>query len=159
MMLCVRARRSCFCFQRLTNQLGGILADWALVCPHFPSLACRCHFTLGNSIDAFKSLELARTAWEIATGGEGAEPVAPADLAELPPFSRGVLKPGGSLVMKLLQGAGEGPTGRQGGGQAGIMPSSRRGRHMHTAVYPHHNPSIQFMLYPACCAAYRCALA
>ena len=48
MMLCVRARRSCFCFQRLTNQLGGILADWALVCPHFPpSVNVRaCSFSL-----------------------------------------------------------------------------------------------------------------
>ena len=61
-----------------------------------------CHFTLGNSVaDAFKSLELARTAWGIATGGEAAEAADPNA-----PWSRGVLKPGGSLVMKLLQGSG-----------------------------------------------------
>ena len=51
--------------------------------------------------DTFKSLELARTAWAIATGGEGAEAADPST-----PFSRGVLKPGGNLVMKLLQGSG-----------------------------------------------------
>jgi hypothetical protein len=64
---------------------------------------CRCHFTHGNSVvDAYKSLELARTAWAIATGGDDAEAADPNM-----PFSRGVLKPGGSLVMKLLQGSGE----------------------------------------------------
>lgn len=52
--------------------------------------------------DAFKSLELARTAWGIATGGEGLESVDPAT-----PWAHGVLRPGGSLVMKLLQGSGE----------------------------------------------------
>ena len=63
----------------------------------------RCHFTLGNSVaDAFKSLELARTAWGIATGGEAADAADPNV-----PLGRGVLKPGGSLVMKLLQGPGE----------------------------------------------------
>lgn len=63
---------------------------------------CRCHFTHGNSVvDAYKSLELARTAWTIATGGD----IAAADTDM--PFSKGVLKPGGSLVMKLLQGSGE----------------------------------------------------
>ncbi|KAI7835811.1 hypothetical protein COHA_010301 [Chlorella ohadii] len=61
-----------------------------------------CHFTLGNSVaDAYKSLELARTAWTIATGGEEAESLDPNM-----PWGRGVLKPGGSLVMKLLQGTG-----------------------------------------------------
>jgi hypothetical protein len=113
--------------------------SWPMV-RFFPSPTCRCHFTLGNSIDAFKSLELARTAWEIATGGEGAEPVAPADLAELPPFSRGVLKPGGSLVMKLLQGAGEGGTWRRAGGQVGKHAYQETGGRPH-AGYPHHNPS------------------
>jgi len=60
----------------------------------------RCHFTHGNVVaDAYKSLELARTAYEIATVAEG------------PLFSgeagaHGVLRPGGSLVMKLLQGPG-----------------------------------------------------
>lgn len=55
-----------------------------------------CHFTHGNSVvDAYKSLELARTAFEIATwrdegNSEGLQ----------------LLKPGGNLVMKLLQGAG-----------------------------------------------------
>jgi 23S rRNA U2552 (ribose-2'-O)-methylase RlmE/FtsJ len=50
---------------------------------------------MGNSSDAFKSLQLARTAFIIAIGadsnsGDGG----------------GVLKPGGSLVMKILQGEG-----------------------------------------------------
>lgn len=49
--------------------------------------------------DAYKSLELARCAWTVATGGEGAAE----DADPNQPFSRGVLKPGGSLVMKLLQ--------------------------------------------------------
>lgn len=113
----------------------------------------RCHFTLGNSVaDAYKSLELARTAWTIATGAAGltvampgSVPAAclfvrgscttglttskpPVQLLAPPscvcllsgaggeeaesldpnmPWGRGVLKPGGSLVMKLLQGTGE----------------------------------------------------
>ena len=49
--------------------------------------------------DAYKSLELARTAWAIATGGEAAYPNAT--------LSRGVLRPGGTLLMKLLQGPGK----------------------------------------------------
>lgn len=53
--------------------------------------------------DAYKSLELARTAWEIATGGEAQEQGGDGNA----PLARGVLKPGGSLVMKLLQGVGE----------------------------------------------------
>ena len=62
-------------------------------------LSDMCHWTHGNSVvDAYKSLELARCAWTVATGGEAAEAADP-NL----PFSRGVLKPGGSLVMKLLQ--------------------------------------------------------
>lgn len=56
-------------------------------------LSDMCHFTHGNALtDAYKSLELARTAFQISSlpdGGGG-----------------GVLKPGGSLVMKLLQGPG-----------------------------------------------------
>jgi 23S rRNA U2552 (ribose-2'-O)-methylase RlmE/FtsJ len=60
-----------------------------------------CHFTHGNVVsDAYKSLELARTAYEIATQ---AEVVAGGDPA---PRAVGVLRPGGSLVMKLLQGPG-----------------------------------------------------
>lgn len=66
----------------------------------------RCHFTLGNSVaDAYKSLELARTAWGIATGGELAGEQADPNLPWGAP-GRGVLRPGGSLVMKLLQGTG-----------------------------------------------------
>jgi hypothetical protein len=77
-------------------------AAWPLSA--FVAYTCRCHFTLGNSVaDAYKSLELARTAWEIATGGEALAADAAAATA---PLSRGVLKPGGSLVMKLLQGSG-----------------------------------------------------
>jgi 23S rRNA U2552 (ribose-2'-O)-methylase RlmE/FtsJ len=65
-------------------------------------LSDMCHFTHGNSVaDAYKSLDLARCAWAVATGGEGAEAADP-NL----PFSRGVLRPGGSLVMKLLQASG-----------------------------------------------------
>lgn len=117
--------------------------------------ASRCHFTLGNSVaDAYKSLELARTAWTIATGAAGLAVAMPGSLPAvclfvlggcttgLPtskppvqlltppscicllsdaggeeaesldpnmPWGRGVLKPGGSLVMKLLQGTGERP--------------------------------------------------
>ena len=65
-------------------------------------LSDMCHFTHGNTVvDAYKSLELARTAYEIAAGAgaaEGADPNLP--------YSRGVLRPGGSMVMKLLQGPG-----------------------------------------------------
>ena len=57
-----------------------------------------CHFTHGNVVaDAYKSLELARTAYEIATSAEG---------PDFGPGAGGVLRPGGSLVMKLLQGPG-----------------------------------------------------
>lgn len=57
-------------------------------------LSDMCHFTHGNALtDAFKSLELARTAFEISCSpGIG--------------YEAGILKPGGHLVMKLLQGQG-----------------------------------------------------
>jgi 23S rRNA (uridine2552-2'-O)-methyltransferase len=56
-------------------------------------LSDMCHFTHGNAVtDAAKSLALARTAFELAIYGGGA--------------GTGVLRPGGALVMKLLQGAG-----------------------------------------------------
>ncbi|GAB4822564.1 hypothetical protein N2152v2_009610 [Parachlorella kessleri] len=74
---------------------------WLQHCPQGLDavLSDMCHWTHGNSVvDAYKSLELARCAWTVATGGEAAEAADP-NL----PFSRGVLKPGGSLVMKLLQ--------------------------------------------------------
>lgn len=77
---------------------------WQEHCPQGVDavLSDMCHFTHGNAVaDAYKSLELARCAWTVATGGEGAEEADPNR-----PFSRGVLRPGGSLVMKLLQGAG-----------------------------------------------------
>ncbi|PSC74281.1 ribosomal RNA methyltransferase mitochondrial isoform X1 [Micractinium conductrix] len=82
---------------------------WALHCPGGVDvvLSDMCHFTLGNSVaDAFKSLDLARTAWGIATGGDNA--ASAEEQLELPwgAPGRGVLKPGGSLVMKILQGTG-----------------------------------------------------
>ena len=131
--------------------------------PHLPRILTpplseprRCHFTLGNSVaDAYKSLELARTAWTIATGAAGGPALAGScrplagrlrtvhqglyvcassstDLRKETtcivaggeeaegtdpnlPWGRGVLKPGGSLVMKLLQGSGE----RRGGAWRG----------------------------------------
>lgn len=59
-------------------------------------LSDMCHFTHGNSVvDAYKSLELARTAYDIASTQPTTHTVV-----------NGVLKPGGSLVMKLLQGPG-----------------------------------------------------
>ncbi|KAI3429712.1 hypothetical protein D9Q98_005797 [Chlorella vulgaris] len=99
-----------FCDERVSI----VQADARLLGPEFWQAHCpggfdavlsdMCHFTLGNSVaDAYKSLELARTAWEIATGGEALAADAAAATA---PLSRGVLKPGGSLVMKLLQGSG-----------------------------------------------------
>ncbi|KAL4421639.1 hypothetical protein ABPG75_010930 [Micractinium tetrahymenae] len=81
---------------------------WAEHCPSGFDvvLSDMCHFTLGNSVaDAYKSLELARTAWTIAAGGELAGEQADPNLPWGGP-GRGVLKPGGSLVMKLLQGSG-----------------------------------------------------
>ena len=57
-------------------------------------LSDMCHFTHGNAtLDAYKSLELAHTAYDVATGAGAEEADA-------------VLRPGGSLVMKLLQGEG-----------------------------------------------------
>lgn len=54
-----------------------------------------CHFTHGNAVaDAFKSLELAQTAFEIAA------------LPEEGSQDGCILMPGGNLVMKLLQGPG-----------------------------------------------------
>jgi len=62
-------------------------------------LSDMCHFTHGNSVvDAYKSLELARTAFEIATWEDELTSEASGGLQ--------ILKPGGNLVMKLLQGAG-----------------------------------------------------
>lgn len=55
-------------------------------------LSDMCHWTHGNSVvDSAKSLELARTAFEISLYQEEGYTL---------------LKPGGSLVMKILQGAG-----------------------------------------------------
>ena len=55
-------------------------------------LSDMCHWTHGNSvIDSAKSLDLARTAFEISLYEEE---------------GYRLLKPGGSLVMKILQGAG-----------------------------------------------------
>lgn len=57
-------------------------------------LSDMCHFTHGNALtDAYKSLELARTAFEISS-------------LPISDYEHGVLKPGGHLVMKLLQGQG-----------------------------------------------------
>lgn len=98
-------------------------------------LSDMCHFTHGNSVaDAFKSLELARTAYEIATMQEfsvmalqqiheridtenindDSGAVSPAiengngdnTIEKVPVKKNGVLRPGGSLVMKILQGQG-----------------------------------------------------
>lgn len=57
-------------------------------------LSDMCHFTHGNALtDSYKSLELARTACDIAISvGDDNGGV--------------ILKPGGSLVMKVLQGPG-----------------------------------------------------
>lgn len=98
-------KRPAKCDERVTI----VQADATLLPPEFwqeqapdgydAVLSDMCHFTLGNSMaDAYKSLELARTAWAIATGGEAAYPNAT--------LSRGVLRPGGTLLMKLLQGPG-----------------------------------------------------
>lgn len=71
---------------------------------HFPDgfdvvLSDMCHFTHGNSVaDSFKSLELARTAFEMAILTRDSEDEAGK------PFA--TLRPGGALVMKLLQGQG-----------------------------------------------------
>lgn len=68
-------------------------------------LSDMCHFTHGNVVaDAFKSLDLARTAYEIATCQEGS-PFLDAN-GQILIDSKGVLRPGGCLVMKLLQGPG-----------------------------------------------------
>lgn len=60
--------------------------------------------------DAYKSLDLARIAYEIAAMHAGAsygeEKAESADRPTRTRTSTGVLKPGGSLVMKLLQGPG-----------------------------------------------------
>lgn len=59
-----------------------------------------CHATHGNaSLDAAKSLELAELAWAIAVGACSPEEGS-VDGVRL----GGVLKPGGALVMKILQG-------------------------------------------------------
>ncbi|KAL6770446.1 RRM5 [Auxenochlorella protothecoides x Auxenochlorella symbiontica] len=56
-------------------------------------LSDMCHFTHGNKMmDSYKSLELAQTAVDIAMSAG--------------PGSNGILRPGGSLIMKLLQGPG-----------------------------------------------------
>lgn len=53
-------------------------------------LSDMCHFTHGNKMmDSYKSLELAQTAVDIAMSAG--------------PGSNGILRPGGSLIMKLLQ--------------------------------------------------------
>lgn len=63
-----------------------------------------CHSTHGNkSMDSFKSLELAETALRIALEAD----------AQVVPGSKGVLCPGGALVMKLLQGPGTVEFGQQ----------------------------------------------
>jgi 23S rRNA (uridine2552-2'-O)-methyltransferase len=65
-------------------------------------LSDMCHSTHGNKMtDSYKSLDLARTAFEIATQAAAVPGAAPLDDAR-----RGVLRPGGSLLMKILQGPG-----------------------------------------------------
>ena len=74
---------------------------WESQCPQgfHVVLSDMCHFTHGNTVvDSYKSLELARTAYEIAA-------MNPA-YGEESFNGGGVLRPGGSLVMKLLQGPG-----------------------------------------------------
>jgi 23S rRNA (uridine2552-2'-O)-methyltransferase len=86
---------------------------WQSQCPNGFDvvLSDMCHFTHGNTVtDAYKSLDLARIAYEIAAMHAGAaygektenSPDSPTPTQR----STGVLKPGGSLVMKLLQGPG-----------------------------------------------------
>lgn len=85
-------------------------------------LSDMCHFTLGNSVaDAHRSLELARCAWAVATGGEEAAEQGDVEADPAAPFSRGVLRPGGSLVMKLLQ------VGAPGAGERGMLRAAKEG--------------------------------
>ncbi len=93
---------------------------WQSQCPNGFDvvLSDMCHFTHGNTVtDAYKSLDLARIAYEIAamhagaSYGGGVENIENEGNTENSPATssiagRGVLKPGGSLVMKLLQGPG-----------------------------------------------------
>ena len=75
---------------------------WQTHCPQGFDvvLSDMCHFTHGNTVvDSYKSLELARTAFEIAA-------IQPGQNFSEESRSGGVLRPGGSLVMKLLQGPG-----------------------------------------------------
>ena len=84
----------------------GLGSDfWQKYCPGGFNvvLSDMCHFTHGNAVaDAYKSLELARLAFEIATKAEFC--FKSQNLTN--PRNLGVLKSGGSLVMKLLQGPG-----------------------------------------------------
>lgn len=83
-------------FQADARTLG--MDFWVQQCPQgFDAvLSDMCHFTHGNSVvDSFKSLELARTALDIANISTDMEQV-----------KYSVLRPGGSLVMKILQGQG-----------------------------------------------------
>jgi hypothetical protein len=79
---------------------------------HGHSFACRamqgfdavlsdmCHFTHGNALtDSYKSLELARTAFEIAALPQQLQQ----QDSNAPAPRAGVLRVGGSLIMKLLQ--------------------------------------------------------
>lgn len=86
---------------------------WQSQCPHGFDvvLSDMCHFTHGNTVtDAYKSLDLARIAYEIATMHAGTsyrgETEENSDSPTTIGKGTGVLKPGGSLVMKLLQGPG-----------------------------------------------------
>jgi 23S rRNA (uridine2552-2'-O)-methyltransferase len=87
---------------------------WQSQCPNGFDvvLSDMCHFTHGNTVtDAYKSLDLARIAYEIASMHAGAsygkeKEVNSDSLTTATTAGTGVLKPGGSLVMKLLQGPG-----------------------------------------------------
>jgi 23S rRNA (uridine2552-2'-O)-methyltransferase len=107
---------------------------WRQYCPKgfHVVLSDMCHFTHGNTVvDAYKSLELARTAFEIAISADGpfqlqVEEIGESQGNDIDNFNDhtsdvligasasssqhthggGVLRSGGSLVMKLLQGPG-----------------------------------------------------
>lgn len=83
---------------------------WQEYCPpgFHVVLSDMCHFTHGNVVaDAYKSLELAKLAFELATvanvqGFDSFENQG----EEMQASGAGVLKTGGNIVMKLLQGPG-----------------------------------------------------
>ena len=71
-------------------------------------LSDMCHFTHGNVVaDAYKSLELAKTACDIATRPHTeCDKQLSTDRASDEDVIEALLKPGGHLVMKILQGPG-----------------------------------------------------